>query len=124
MPPFPASLPTSRASGSAERTDWPAGADSGDEAVCSPETQETVADDRKTPAQRVALTLLRGYQLAFSPMFGGSCRFVPSCSAYAVEAVERFGAVRGSWLALRRLARCRPLSSHGFDPVPGRTSHD
>jgi putative membrane protein insertion efficiency factor len=68
--------------------------------------------------QRLLLALLRGYQLLFSPMFTGSCRFVPSCSAYAVEAVTRFGVVRGSALALRRLGRCRPLAPHGFDPVP------
>jgi putative membrane protein insertion efficiency factor len=71
-----------------------------------------------TVAQRVVLALLRGYQLFFSPMFAGSCRFVPSCSAYAVEAVTRFGVVRGSLLALGRLSRCRPLAAHGFDPVP------
>lgn len=72
-----------------------------------------------TVAQRAALAALRGYQVMFSPMFAGSCRFVPSCSAYAVEAVSRFGVVRGSLLALRRLSRCRPLAAHGFDPVPG-----
>jgi len=68
--------------------------------------------------QRIALLLLRGYQLTFSPFFAGSCRFVPSCSAYAVDAIARFGVFRGSLLALRRLARCRPLAAHGFDPVP------
>jgi putative membrane protein insertion efficiency factor len=72
-----------------------------------------------TVAQRCALSLIRTYQIAFSPMFAGSCRFVPSCSTYAVEAVERFGVFKGSWLAMRRLARCRPLAAHGFDPVPG-----
>ena len=77
-----------------------------------------------TPAQRGALALLRAYQLAFSPLYAGSCRFVPSCSAYAAEAVRRFGVIRGSWLSLRRLARCRPLAAHGFDPVPGAASHD
>ena len=69
-------------------------------------------------AQRVALALVRTYQLAFSPMFAGSCRFHPSCSAYAAEAIARFGVLKGSLLALRRLARCRPLAAHGFDPVP------
>jgi putative membrane protein insertion efficiency factor len=68
--------------------------------------------------QRAAIAALRGYQLVLSPLYTGSCRFVPSCSAYAVEAVSRFGVLRGSWLALRRLARCRPLAAHGFDPVP------
>jgi uncharacterized protein len=70
------------------------------------------------------LAAIRGYQLLLSPLFAGSCRFVPSCSAYAAEAVDRFGVLRGSWLAIRRLARCRPLAAHGFDPVPGRPSHD
>jgi putative membrane protein insertion efficiency factor len=71
-----------------------------------------------TIPQRIALVLVRGYQLMFSPFFAGSCRFVPSCSAYAVDAIARFGVFRGSLLALRRLARCRPLAAHGFDPVP------
>ena len=75
-------------------------------------------------AQRSALALLRVYQLVFSPMYAGSCRFVPSCSAYADEAVRRFGIVRGSWLALRRLARCRPMAAHGFDPVPMPPARD
>jgi putative membrane protein insertion efficiency factor len=70
--------------------------------------------------QRILLAAIRGYQLMFSPMYAGSCRFVPSCSAYAVEAVRRHGAFRGSLLSLKRLARCRPLARHGFDPVPGR----
>jgi uncharacterized protein len=74
-----------------------------------------------TVPTRVALTLIRVYQLAFSPMFAGSCRFHPSCSAYAAEAVARHGVVRGTLLAVRRLARCRPLAKHGFDPVPDCT---
>ena len=77
-----------------------------------------------TAAQRSALLVLRGYQLLLSPLFSGSCRFVPSCSAYAVEAISRFGVLRGSVLALRRLSRCRPLAAHGFDPVPSRTPRD
>lgn len=77
-----------------------------------------------TVAQRVVLSCLRVYQLAFSPMYTGSCRFVPSCSEYATEAVRRFGVIRGSWLAVKRLARCRPLAAHGFDPVPGTQAHD
>lgn len=68
--------------------------------------------------QRVTLSLIRGYQVLFSPMFAGSCRYVPSCSTYAAEAVQRFGAVRGSALALRRLMRCHPFGGHGYDPVP------
>ena len=79
-----------------------------------------MADSRLTPGRRVALFAIRGYQLLFSPMFAGSCRFLPSCSAYAVEAIERFGVLRGSVLSLTRLSRCHPLARHGFDPVPGR----
>ena len=72
---------------------------------------------------RVLIGAVRAYQLLFSPLYAGSCRFHPSCSAYAVEALDRFGVLRGSALTLKRLARCRPLARHGFDPVPGRP-HD
>ncbi len=65
-----------------------------------------------------ALLLLRLYQVSISPVFRGSCRHLPSCSEYAREAVERHGAMRGLWLALRRLMRCHPLGSSGYDPVP------
>ena len=69
-------------------------------------------------AQRVMLGGIRGYQLLFAPMYSGACRFTPSCSAYAFEAIERYGAVRGGALAVRRLMRCRPFGGHGHDPVP------
>ena len=69
-------------------------------------------------SQRTILALIRGYQLFLAPMYAGSCRFVPSCSVYASEAVQRYGAARGTVLALRRLLRCRPFGGHGFDPVP------
>jgi putative membrane protein insertion efficiency factor len=68
--------------------------------------------------QRAALSLLRAYKLLISPMFAGSCRFLPSCSDYTAEAVRRFGVVRGSMLGARRLARCHPFGAHGLDPVP------
>lgn len=68
---------------------------------------------------RAALLALRIYKSYFSILFAGSCRFEPSCSRYAYEAIERFGLARGSWLALRRLLRCQPFSkSFGIDPVP------
>jgi putative membrane protein insertion efficiency factor len=78
------------------------------------------AGTRLSPAQRVALALLTLYKAALSPLFTGSCRFVPSCSDYAREAVMLHGAARGTWLAARRLSRCHPLGSSGLDPVPGR----
>jgi uncharacterized protein len=76
--------------------------------------------DSLSVAQRVALAAIRLYKLLISPMFTGSCRFMPSCSEYAREAIVRFGVVRGSIFALKRLGRCHPLGSHGFDPVPAR----
>lgn len=66
----------------------------------------------------VLKALIRAYQLVVSPLFAPSCRFAPSCSAYAIEAIERHGAARGSWLAVRRVARCHPWSAGGIDPVP------
>ena len=67
---------------------------------------------------KLLIALIRGYQLTLSPFVGGACRFMPSCSAYAREAIERHGAWRGSVLALRRLSKCHPFGAHGFDPVP------
>jgi putative membrane protein insertion efficiency factor len=64
------------------------------------------------------LLILRGYQYAISPLLGPHCRFYPSCSHYACEAVHRHGALKGSWLTLRRLGRCHPYHPGGFDPVP------
>lgn len=62
--------------------------------------------------------MVRAYQATLGPLLGGACRFHPSCSAYAVEAIERHGAARGGWLAARRLAKCHPLGASGYDPVP------
>jgi putative membrane protein insertion efficiency factor len=66
----------------------------------------------------VLATLIRAYQRLLSPLLPPSCRFYPSCSQYALEAVTRHGALRGSWLAARRLVRCHPFHPGGFDPVP------
>ena len=62
--------------------------------------------------------LVRGYQTSLGPLLPSACRYYPSCSAYAIEALERHGAWRGCWLALRRIGRCHPFRSGGFDPVP------
>jgi uncharacterized protein len=68
--------------------------------------------------RRLLLIAIRTYQWTVSPLLGRSCRFLPTCSCYAAEAVERFGALRGSWLGLRRISRCHPWHLGGFDPVP------
>jgi len=66
----------------------------------------------------LALVLLRFYRGAISPWLPNACRFEPTCSRYALEAVQRHGATRGAWLALRRLGRCHPFHEAGYDPVP------
>jgi uncharacterized protein len=71
-----------------------------------------------TPAALPLVGLVRVYQRLVSPLLPPSCRFYPSCSAYAVTALERHGAAKGSWLAARRLARCHPFHPGGIDPVP------
>ncbi|MCI5833879.1 MAG: membrane protein insertion efficiency factor YidD [Prevotella sp.] len=61
---------------------------------------------------------IRFYQLSISPLFPPSCRFTPTCSQYAIEAIRRHGPLKGLWLALRRLSRCHPWGGSGYDPVP------
>ena len=67
---------------------------------------------------RAMLLLVRGYRYCISPLLAPSCRFHPSCSAYAEDALGRYGAIRGGWLSARRLCRCGPWREGGFDPVP------
>ncbi len=69
----------------------------------------------------LATLLIRIYQWTVSPMLGPTCRFHPSCSNYALEAINRFGLFRGSWLTVKRLGRCHPWHPGGFDPVPDTT---
>ena len=73
-------------------------------------------------SQRVGLIVVRAYQLLLAPFSGGACRFEPSCSVYAAEAIETHGARRGLLLAIRRFARCHPFSRAGVDHVPARLS--
>ena len=69
--------------------------------------------------KKLFLKLIRFYRRCISPLFPGKCRYKPTCSAYAIEAIEKYGALKGGWLAFKRICRCHPFSKHGyFDPVP------
>lgn len=68
--------------------------------------------------KRLLILPIRFYQLAISPMLPASCRYVPTCSQYAIEALQKHGAVKGSWLAIKRICRCHPWGGSGYDPVP------
>ena len=82
-------------------------------------TVPLVRPERLADVPRALILLaIAAYKLALPPLFTGACRHEPSCSTYAAEAVATHGALRGSWLAVRRLARCHPLGTSGYDPVP------
>ena len=70
--------------------------------------------------RQLLIWLLKGYRFAISPLYGQVCRYHPTCSAYALEAVTQHGAVRGTWLSLRRIVRCHPWAAGGYVPVPSR----
>ena len=70
------------------------------------------------------ILLLRGYKRFVSPLLGQRCRFHPSCSTYTMEAIERFGVMRGGWLGVRRIGRCHPFHPGGYDPVPDDTPRE
>ena len=72
----------------------------------------------------VLIALVRAYQWAISPWLGPRCRFDPTCSHYMITAVERFGALRGGWLGLKRILRCHPWGGTGYDPVPEAPARD
>ena len=74
--------------------------------------------------KHLVIGFLKAYRLLVSPLYGNVCRYYPSCSAYALRAVEVHGALRGSWLAARRLLRCHPWAPGGYDPVPGTAEFD
>jgi hypothetical protein len=67
---------------------------------------------------RILILIARAWQIGPSRILPSSCRYAPSCSAYAIEALSRYGALKGGWLALRRILRCHPWGGHGYDPVP------
>ncbi|MEM6395594.1 MAG: membrane protein insertion efficiency factor YidD [Bacteroidota bacterium] len=67
---------------------------------------------------------IRFYQVAISPWLGGRCRYQPTCSHYAIEALKEWGALKGSWLAIKRIGRCHPWGGSGYDPVPSREKRD
>jgi len=69
--------------------------------------------------RKLFILLIRGYQIALSPVFGQHCRYTPTCSTYAIEAINHHGALKGGWLALKRLVSCNPWHEGGYDPVPG-----
>jgi uncharacterized protein len=77
---------------------------------------------RYDPVRYLLIGLLRAYRLLISPLYGQVCRYHPSCSAYALEAVRERGSLKGTWLAGRRLVRCHPWAAGGYDPVPPRPS--
>ncbi len=72
-----------------------------------------------SPAAWIISLPIRAYRIVFSPWVGHNCRYQPTCSAYAMEALQRHGAWRGTWLAARRIGRCHPWGQSGYDPVPG-----
>ncbi|WP_407641439.1 membrane protein insertion efficiency factor YidD [Dethiosulfovibrio salsuginis] len=68
------------------------------------------------------ILIIRGYQVLVSPFLGKNCRFYPTCSQYAIEALDRFGVLRGGWMTIRRIAKCGPWNPGGYDPVPSDDS--
>jgi uncharacterized protein len=71
----------------------------------------------------IFIYLIRSYQILISPLFPPSCRFQPTCSHYAIEAIAKFGAIKGGWLAIKRILRCHPFHPGGYDPVPDCLDH-
>jgi len=88
---------------------------------CDPHPPTTLTRPRPArlgPLRTLLTGAIRGYQIFLSPLFGPACRYEPSCSEYARQAIERHGALRGPWLAIKRLGRCHPFAGSGYDPVP------
>lgn len=77
-----------------------------------------------SPGARILIWLIGSYQLVISPLLGPHCRFQPTCSQYGIEALRRFGMIKGAWLTFRRVLKCHPLNSGGDDPVPPKTDNN
>jgi hypothetical protein len=71
----------------------------------------------------IFMGLIRGYQILISPLTPPSCRFTPTCSQYAITAIDRFGIIEGNWLAIKRICRCHPFHEGGYDPVPEKKNN-
>jgi putative membrane protein insertion efficiency factor len=67
---------------------------------------------------KAMIFMVRGYQVALSPLLGSNCRHTPTCSAYTIEAIEEWGPLKGTWLGMKRISKCHPWGSHGYDPIP------
>jgi len=76
-----------------------------------------MAKNNSTP-QIIVISIVKSYQRWLSPLLGNNCRFTPTCSSYAIEAINNFGVLKGSWLASKRILKCHPLNAGGLDPVP------
>lgn len=74
--------------------------------------------------KKILMAMIKFYQKAISPLTPPSCRFYPTCSHYGLEAIEKHGALKGTWLAIRRISKCHPFHEGGFDPVPEKISKD
>ncbi|WP_317897016.1 membrane protein insertion efficiency factor YidD [Aurantibacillus circumpalustris] len=68
--------------------------------------------------KKIAILFVKFYQAAIRPLLPNACRYTPSCSQYSIEAINKYGAIKGSWLGLKRILRCHPWGGHGYDPVP------
>jgi putative membrane protein insertion efficiency factor len=73
--------------------------------------------------KKMIIAMVKGYQWLISPLLGNNCRYYPTCSSYMIQAIERFGVLKGVWMGLKRLGRCHPFHEGGIDPVPEKDDH-